>query len=529
MVANRLIMEQVAPGDREFDSHYADTWEKLYPDMAMPPKETFLQQLWASTRRVLESGELAYVTANTRVLFVMTRMARYHAVKAIRSGTGTMDELHDAMAADLRNMGFQKLVGNLDASINDELRYIARADRPDLIDANRVKYTPAERQLLDEMYEWLILKYVRSGSVPGARAVKAEAPAPEAAGNRREAAGAGNQAPGRRRSMYGDTERIEKKTLRRIQGQLAIDMMMMTCGRDAEEDHQDEEDYVLDQFLTACRNSIAYRDCTMEQCIELWESAMQEDRRLFERGKLMTAMDMGVICMRCLMLAIANAPDDQSMTRETIIAGACEYMDAFQLMYRAEELQRELARWLKWYMVDKKVPASALSLLRENRESLADAYSMYVEQSQAEIEQRRNEIARQVELLHANDRAQYRKEQHSKTLQQIREFTCIENGAPLGWLCMIKYGMTFTDEQMHFFIDGMIQKLKAIGLEPFATDKVDRSFDGGEAGAEAMLDLSGQRLETGERYRLVQLGWKYQGETVVLPKAERIAEGRGGN
>ena len=525
MVANYLIIKQVSINDPEFVSIYEEAWRKLYPDSAVPPKESYLSQIWASTRTILELGDICQASVNLRIGFVINRLARFHAVRMYKNGRGLISELHNCLVQELRNMGFHKLVVNLDTLIADELHYFSRQDRPELIVRYRVIYSYKERQLLDELYEWLISKFSKNENpqVEGCKKSRFSVLEEECL-DRRDKFCVKNKKSRNRRGM---PDEIEKKTMRRIQGQLAIDMMMMTRGEVSHEDIQEEEDFALEQFLDACENSIMYKDCTSEHCVDLWNSVLQEDRRLFERGKLIVSVDMSVICTRCLLLAMANTSDNQDVKKEEVIESACEYMKAFQLMCKQEDLKRELSRWMKWYLVDKQVPSSALKLLREQRDIIEDAYSMYIEQSQEEIEQRHYEIKKQVELLHANDRIQYREEQRSKVLQQIREFTCIENGAPLGWLCMVKYGMMYNAEQMYYYLDGIIQKLKVIGLEPFATEKVEKTFYAGEPGTENIVELSGKELQVDKCYRLVQLGWKYQGEIVVCPKAERVLDERG--
>lgn len=525
MVANNLIINQVVINDTEFVPIFESTWRNLYPDSAVPTKESYLSQLWTSTRTILELGDICKASVNLRIVFLVNRLARYHAVRLYKGGMGTISELHESISQDLRNMEFHKLVVNLDTLIEDELRFFARQDKPELIVANRVRFSNKERLLLDELYEWLVLRLTKDENSKADGSKKSRLTVPEEnLSYGRDGFCVNSKKSKNRRGM---PEEIEKKTIRRIQGQLAIDMMMMTRGEVSHEDIQEEEDFALEQFLDACENSIMYKDCTSEHCVDLWNSVLQEDRRLFERGKLIVSVDMCVICTRCLLLAMASTSDNQDVKKEEVIEAACEYMKAFQLMCKQEDLKRELSRWMKWYLVDKQVPSSALKLLREQRDIIEDAYSMYIEQSQEEIEQRHYEIKKQVELLHANDRIQYREEQRSKVLQQIREFTCIENGAPLGWLCMVKYGMMYNAEQMYYYLDGIIQKLKVIGLEPFATEKVEKTFYAGEPGTENIVELSGKELQVDKCYRLVQLGWKYQGEIVVCPKAERVLDERG--
>lgn len=496
MIANRLIIDRATTSDSSFAAQYAAAWQRLYPHADIPEQNDCLAKLQPCTRTILELGDIRKAAADARIAFVLDRLLRYHAARLLERSSESIAALRKAVAAELESMGFFRLDAGLNALLDAKLQLYAWPQNPQQIYKNEARSFGKSLQLLAEMHRWLLQQF--------------------------------NQAGGRRRSerRRESPEAKEEKTLRRIQGQLAIDLMMMTREAAPQEDNPDVEDFALEQFLAACGNSSMYKDFSPEYCEKLWRAALNEDRILYEHGSLMSLVDsrMGIICTRCLMLAMARVPEGQETSRDEVIQSACELMEVFQLEYTPEELKKNLLHWTKFYLVEKQVLPSVLKLLREHRDIVEDAYEMYAEQSQAELERRRQEIDERVALLHANDRLQYREEQRANTLQHIREFTCIENGAILGWLCMASHGMPYEQGQMRYYLEGMMQKLKALGLEPIATEKIGVPFQGEDEGTEGMLDLSGQPLQSGVQYQLVQLGWKYQGETVVCPKAARVQE-----
>ena len=141
-----------------------------------------------------------------------------------------------------------------------------------------------------------------------------------------------------------------------------------------------------------------------------------------------------------------------------------------------------------------------------------------MEQSDAEAQRREQEIARQVDELRRKDALRRRNDQHAETVRLIRDFGANE----LGWLCMAVNGLSCSKDNLLYQLDGILQKLEALGIEPFAADLAAQPFDGGDRAAADVIDLFGHPLEKGISYHLLQPGWKYHGEIVVWPKADRV-------
>jgi hypothetical protein len=329
----------------------------------------------------------------------------------------------------------------------------------------------------------------------------------------------------RRRRRNLPPEELEARTLRRLKGQFAIDLLMATRVEPLEEDllagDNDEDDSELEQFIEACAASTTYRKYTAEQCSELWNSVLNEDRILFARGSLTALVDLRftIIASRCLMMSLVETKDDERGHLNEFIERAAEYCEAFRLDYKPEIICERLRKLCKnAYLVKEKLPMSVLELLRAHRQDILDAYNLYVEQSDAEAQRREQEVARQVEEQRRKDALQHRNNQHAETVRLIRDFGANE----LGWLCMAVNGLACSKDNLLYQLDGILQKLEALGIEPFAADLAGEPFDGGDRAAKDVIDLSGHPLEKGTVYRLLQPGWKYRGEIVVWPKADRV-------
>ncbi len=326
---------------------------------------------------------------------------------------------------------------------------------------------------------------------------------------------------GRRRRRNHPPEELEKRTIKRLEGQFAIDLLMATRVEPQDELIDDDDDSELDQFIEACSESTTYKNYTAEQCTELWNSVLNEDRVLFARGSLTALVDLRfpIIASRCLMMALVETKDHELSYLRTFVERAAKYCEAFRLDYKPEVINERLKKLCKnIYLVKDKLPMSVLELLRRHRQDIEDAYNLYVEQSDAEAQLREQEIARQVEDIRRKDALRRRNDQHAEIVRLIRDFGSNE----LGWLCMAVHGLTCSKDNLLYQLDGVLQKLEALGIEPFALDLVSESFDGANPAAKEVIDLSGHPLSNGVSYRLVQPGWKYQGEIVVWPKADRV-------
>ncbi len=587
IVAGRLVMDSVRRTDPDFESRFQTAWKHLYPDAAAPSGEDGLAAMWISSRIMLEVTDISLASKNMLIAFVRERVLQYHLLRlkpTVLVSDVRAAVLNDLTRMHLTNRDTEHSLdrtvrsytsrvkphlidpNRMDfnarecALITEFYRYLVQhlavnavAVRPAAPIAKAAapapaqtapKAEPVKEKKADSAASTLpavkkpqlpaapaqtALTCVRSESAekkplngkeaaaqestveaveePSAQKFSAEAPAAEKKSSRR------NQSP----------EALVEKTLRRLKGQFAIDYLMATRVEPEEDELDDDEDSELDQFIEACGESTTYKNYTAEQCTELWKGVLNEDRILFARGSLTALVDLRftIIATRCLMMALMDVKDDERSDIEAFIEKAAEYCEAFRLDYKPEVISERLKKICRFtYLVKDKLPMSVLELLREHRQDIMDAYDLYVEQSDAEAQLREQEIARQVEDIRRKDALRRRNDQHAEIVRLIRDFGSNE----LGWLCMAVHGLACGKDNILYQLDGVLQKLEALGIEPFALSLVGQTFDGANPAAKDFIDMSGHPLAGGVTYRMIQPGWKYQGEIVVWPKADRASK-----
>lgn len=586
IAANRLVIDGVRRTDADFESRFQTAWSYLYPDIAAPAGEIGLAGMWTSSRVMLEVTDIRLAGRNSLITFVRERLLHYHMIHL--KPNVLVSDVRSSVLSDLKRMNLiaRDTESSLDRALRSyslrikpqyidpermnfngrecalttELyRYLvallavnAVAARPTTTitkhdpvaaaaamrsgDAQKKSEAKSE-QKTEKKAEANLPAVVQTALVqtkqplpPAAALVKSEAQPVKEAGkedNVKEAAQepAEKERSGRRRRRTLPPEELEARTLRRLKGQFAIDLLMATRVEPLEEDiladDSDEDDSELEQFIEACAASTTYKKYTPEQCTELWNSVLNEDRILFARGSLTALVDLRftIIASRCLMMSLVETKDDERSQMDAFIERAVEYCEAFRVDYKPEIIRERLKKLCKnTYLVKEKLPMSVLELLRAHKQDILDAYNLYVEQSDAEAQRREQEIARQVEELRRKDALRRRNDQHAETVRLIRDFGANE----LGWLCMAVNGLPCSKDNLLYQLDGILQKLEALGIEPFAADLAAEVFDGSDCAAGDVIDLSGHPLEKGVSYRLLQPGWKYHGEIVVWPKADRV-------
>lgn len=571
IIVGRLVMDNARRTDPDFEEKFQSAWNHLYPDTAAPDGKTGLAAMWTSSRVMLEVTDIKLASHNMLVAFVRERVLQYHMIRL--KPTVMVSDVRAAVLNDLNRMHLTSR--DTESGLDRVLRSYTSRIKPHLIDPNRMNFNARECALITAFYRYMVqhlavnsvavrpsaaIAKVQSETAEPKKEVKSEPVSPAAPIKtaqppavipvqskeiscirpaaekskpepKTEAAPAPAEAPAavdapereksrsRRRSQT--PEALEEKTLRRLKGQFAIDFLMATRVEPEEDALADDEDDELEQFIEACSESTVYKNYTTDQCTELWNGVLNEDRILFSRGSLTALVDLRftIIATRCLMMALMDLKNDERGQIELFIGKAAEYCEAFRLDYKPEVITERLKKICRFtYLVKDKLPLSVLELLREHRQDILDAYNLYVEQSDAEAQLREQEIARQVEDLRRKDALRRRNDQHAEIVRLIRDFGSNE----LGWLCMAVHGLTCGKDNILYQLDGVLQKLEALGIEPFALELVGQTFDGANSAAKDFFDMSGHPLVGGTTYRMIQPGWKYQGEIVVWPKADRI-------
>ncbi len=568
ITVNRLILDGVRRNDADFAERFQNAWHFLYPDAPIPSAEDGIRGMWVSSRIMLEVTDICLAAPTSLIVFARERILHYHILRL--KPDVFIEDVRSAVLADLNRMNLMDHEG--ERMLDRTLRSFTSRTDSRIVEPARTNFNPRECALITEFYRYLVQRLatkpasVRQSDVsakhtpsscskstepiPETTAILSDArkPAPlpdKAAAAEAEAAekktpipavenkdaaacetAAEADSPGkesrfsRRRRRNHPPEVLEERTIKRLKGQFAIDLLMATrVEPEADELIDDDDDSELDQFIEACSESTTYKNYTPEQCAELWNSVLNEDRILFSRGSLTALVDLRfpIIASRCLMMALVETKEHELGYLRTFVERAAKYCEAFRLDYKPEVISERLKKLCKnIYLVKEKLPMSVLELLREHKQDIIDAYNLYVEQSDAEAQLREQEIARQVEDIRRKDALRRRNDQHAEIVRLIRDFGSNE----LGWLCMAVHGLTCSKDNLLYQLDGVLQKLEALGIEPFALDLVSEAFDGSNAAAKDVIDLSGHPLKKGITYRLLQPGWKYQGEIVVWPKAD---------
>lgn len=532
IVANCLIMEGVKVDSPQYEARIKEVWKQTYPDVSVPSAGVFLSALWASTRTVLEKASVRLVSRHMQQAFVCERFIHFHSIRL--SPDIRMEELRRAVEADMSKVGLE---GFDDGKAL--LAYTSRRD-PERADPGKTSFSQEEADLIVAMYQWLFEQYGHKPltfsaspveNKPVNREIIAKAVKPEAlpisSGNLATERVEGR----RRRSGYGRSrspEELEMRTLARIKGQLAIDLLLMNgeAGINVDSDEDIEVSERL-QFISACQVCTElpdeYRD--EQNIIKMWEVISQQDKMLFTAGSLTELLDsrFTIITCRCLLKAIACADDTVVSSKAAILASAFELCEAFQLDSSPDSVRKLLERNIyRYYTIGNRIPESAVDLLRARADDICDAYNMYLEQILEEQKQREIEFNARLADQRKFDQFHQQVAQRANIVELIKKFTVIENGAALGWLCMAVNGADYTKEKLCYYIENLMQQLESVELKPVGTDKVACVFDGGSDGTEAFVDMSGHALEAGEKYRMAQLGWMFDGEIVVYPMAERV-------
>lgn len=541
IVADRLIMDGVQINSPQYENRVREVWAQIYPDIPVPGIKLFNDSLWVSTRAIMESPSIRQVHLHKQQAFACERFIHFHLVRLYPDVR--MEELRRSVEADMQKIGF----GNFDDR-NAMLAYTSRQD-PEHADPGKMKISPKERSLIIAMYQWLISQYekkavelpsaVGPSEDPNRSNAVVEKPRCDTEKDVKPAAsvnGAVDATPekteGRRRrsgqSRRRSAEELEARTLARIKGQLAIDLLLMNgeANVDADTDEDIEASERL-QFIAACQACAELPDEYKDEqnLSKMWDVVSPQDKMLFTAGSMSDLLDsrFTVITCRCLLYAITSAEGASVHDKGAILAKAFELWEAFRLDSRPDAIRRLLKRNIeRYYMVEDRIPDSVLALLRSKADDISDAYNMYLEQISEEQKQREVELNAKLVDQRKLDQLQQQVAQHANIVGLIKKFTALENGAALGWLCMAVHGADYSKEKLHYYIENLMQRLETVGLKPLAVEKVACVFDGGSEGTDVFVDMNGRPLEAGVKYQMAQLGWTYGEEIVVYPMAERV-------
>ena len=251
-VANRMILEHILLGSAQFSSQMAEIWEDLYPQIDVPHVRDFESWLWSSTRQALEVRSILQMSRHAQQAFVCERFIQFHLIQL--GPQAMMLDLRKAVSGDMLRI---RLPGFDDSMAM--LAYQSRRD-PNYVNPGEMDYTPKEKQLITEMYQWIFSQYVSTNPVsqvatPGSALERTVAlssqnhlssvslTATETDGisnheglkNAIETTREIQETPKyyERRPRGGSSRRrsspeeLEAKTLVRIRGQLAIDLLLM--------------------------------------------------------------------------------------------------------------------------------------------------------------------------------------------------------------------------------------------------------------------------------------------------------------
>lgn len=540
IVANRLIMDGIQIHSPQYENRVQEVWVQTYPDIPVPGIRLFNDSLWASTRAMMERPSIRQAHLHKQQAFVCERFIHFHLVRLYPDVR--MDELRKSVEEDMRKIGF----GGFDDS-NAMLAYTSRQN-PEHADPEKMMHSHKEQSLIIAMYQWLISQYEKKATESPSlvetkekahRTTVVEKVCSETAKEMKTIASATGtvdivveKTESRRRrsgqSRRRSPEELEARTLARIKGQLAIDLLLMNgesnVDADADEDIETTERL---QYIAACQACAElpdeYKD---EQSLsKMWDVVSPQDKMLFTAGSMTELLDsrFTVITCRCLLQAIASADDVNATDKEVILASAYELWEAFRLDSRPEVIRRLLKRNIeRYYMVEDRIPKAVLSLLHSKADDINDAYNMYLEQINEEQKQREVELNAKLADQRKLDQLQQQVAQRANIVGMIKKFTALEDGAALGWLCMAVNGADYSKDKLHYYIENLMQRLETVGLKPVAVEKVACVFDGGSDGADVFVDMYGRPLEAGVKYQMAQLGWTYGGEIVVYPMAERV-------
>ena len=526
MVANRLIMDEIRAGTPECETKLVQAWCQIYPEFTAPSLTVFMNAALASTRYVLEQPNIHLVPLNKQQAFVCERFYHFHLLR-LRPAV-KMEELRSAVKADMCRIGMR--------NYNDShiMAFYASRRDPEYALPEKSDYTPREEALVTEMYQWLIRQYTQRKpltpqSSAGTRAVQS------ADGQQRPRAehfqsenAVKEEGRTRRQGRDRTTEELEARTIARVKGQLAIDLLLMNGEISPVDDSDDDiETTERMQFVNACLGCAElpeeYKD--EQNLTKMWDVVTSQDKMLFSAGSMSELLDsrFTVIACRCLLYAMARMEPAQVADIPALLAKAFELWGAFQLDSRADVIRKLLERTLhRCYLVKDKVPDSVLNVLRVKADDIVDAYDMFLEQIREEQKQHELELSRKLSDQRKFDQLQQKVMLRNSTIALIKKFTTLENGAALGWLCMAVNGADYSSEKLRYYIENLMQRLESVGLSPVGVDKVACVFDGNSAGTEVFIDMNGRPLEGGVQYQMAQLGWMHDGEIVVYPMAERV-------
>ena len=551
IVADRLIMDGVQFDSPQFEAAVKEAWEQVYPGTTAPDARTFYSVLWSSTRAMMERPSIRQVHWNHQLAFACERFIHFHIVRLYPDVR--MHELRKAVEADMLKAG---LDGFDDSKAM--LAYRSRQD-PERADPGRTSFSQKEAALIIAMYQWLVEQYENksqrqtpqqapaastSSNAPQSVTTEPAASVPERQEERvievsipviplPSPASPAPERPERRRRRSGhgrsrSPEELEARTLARIKGQLAIDLLVMDreAGMDVESDEDIEASERL-QFISACQACPElpdeYRD--EQNIIRMWDVITPQDKMLFTAGSLTDLLDsrFTIITCRCLLLAISRLDNAAAFDKAAILASAFELWEAFHMDSRPDSVKKLLERNIyRYYMVGNGIPEQVVALLHSKADDIRDAYNMYLEQILEEQKQREIQFNAKLASQRKVDQFHQQITQRASLVELIKKFTALEDGAALGWLCMAVNGADYSREKLCYYIENLIQRLENVGLKPVGVDKVACVFDGDSEGTEIFVDMGGHPLKAGSKYQMAQLGWMFDGEIVVYPMAEQV-------